>query len=279
MIEMYVGVDLGGTNFKAGSVSDGEILKEVANPVHRDNTKDELIHILYKTIDLLITPDVKAIGVGIPGVLDPNSGIIYDILNLPNWKEVPLRMLLEERYHLPVFLNNDANCFAKGEKIYGRGKPYSNFVGLSIGTGLGMGVIINNKLYNGVFCGAGEIGMVSYKDSIVEYYASSLFFEREYNQDTKFMSDLAFQGDAEALKAFSEFGTHLGNAINNILYVYAPEAIIIGGSISKSYDLFKAAMQEAIATFAYQKQIEHLKIELSDLGGIAILGAAALCID
>lgn len=272
-----IGVDLGGTNFKAGLVNEGNIITEAYNSVHRECSKSELIQTLFKTIDEVISKDVTGIGVGVPGVVDSDEGIIYDILNLPMWREVPLRDLLEQRYNIPVFINNDANCFAIGEKIYGKGKPYSNFVGLSIGTGLGMGVIINNKIYNGVFCGAGEIGMVSYKDSIVEYYASSLFFEREYQQNPKELSDLAFQGDKEALKIFSEFGVHLGNAIKNILYMYAPEAIIIGGSISKSLDLFKQSMEETIKTFAYSKQIENLKIETSELGGISILGAAALC--
>jgi len=275
---MIIGVDLGGTNFKAGLVSEGHIISKAFNSVFRDCSKSELIQKLFITIDKIITENVQGIGVGVPGVVDPDSGIIYDILNLPMWKEVPLRELLEQRYKLPVFINNDANCFAIGEKIYGRGKPYLNFVGLSIGTGLGMGVIINGKLYNGVYCGAGEIGMVGYRDSIVEYYASSLFFEREYQQNPKTLSKLAFKGDKEALKIFSEFGGHLGNAIKNILYMYAPEAIIIGGSISKSFPLFKESMEETIKTFAYPKQIEHLKIELSELGGIAILGAAALCV-
>ena len=90
---------------------------------------------------------------------------------------------------------------------------------------------------------------------------------------------MATKGDLKALKAFSEFGEHLGNAINNILYVYAPEAIIMGGSISKSYALFQQSMEDNVKTFAYQKQIEHLKIEISTLKGIAILGAAALCVD
>ena len=274
---MIIGVDLGGTNFKAGLVSEGNIISEAYNSVNRDCSKSELIQTLFKTIDEVFTENVKGIGVGVPGVVDSNSGIIYDILNLPMWKEVPLRDLLGPRYNIPVYINNDANCFAIGEKIYGHGKPYSNFVGLSIGTGLGMGVIINGQLYNGVFCGAGEIGMVGYKDSIVEYYASSLFFEREYQQNPKEMSELAFKGDKKALKMFSKFGEHLGNAIKNILYMYAPEAIIIGGSISKSFPLFKNSMEKTIKTFAYPKQIEHLKIELSDLDGIAILGAAALC--
>jgi glucokinase len=275
----YLGVDLGGTNFKAGRVKDGAIISEAFNSVRKNASKSKLIETLFLTIDSVITENVKSIGVGVPGVVDSVSGIIYDILNLPMWKEVPLRNLLELRYNLPVFLNNYANCFAIGEKIYGQGKPYANFVGLSIGTGLGMGVIINNKLYSGVLCGAGEIGMVAYKDSIMEYYASSLFFEREYQQNPKELSDLAFKGDKKALKIFSEFGKHLGHAINNILYMYAPEAIVIGGSISKSFELFKQSMEDTIKSFAYPKQIERLKIEISTLKGTAILGAAALCIE
>ena len=258
-MEEYLGVDLGGTNFKAGRVSDGIIISEASNPVSRGNTESDLIQVLFKTVDSVITKNVISLGVGVPGVVDPVSGIIYDVLNLPMWKQVPLKNLLEQRYNVPVFLNNDANCFTKGEKIYGSGKPFLNFVGLSIGTGLGMGVIINSQLYNGVLCGAGEIGMVTYKDSIIEHYASSLFFEKKYNQNAKEMSILASQGDSKALFAFSEFGKHLGNAINNILYMYAPDAIILGGSISKSYPLFKQSMEDTLKSFAYPKQIEHLK--------------------
>ena len=275
----YLGIDLGGTNFNTGRVKDGIIISESLNAVNRSLTETELFQTLFKTIDTVITKNVISIGVGVPGILDPVSGVIYDIQNLPMWKEVPLKSILEQRYNLPVFLNNDANCFAKGEKVYGCGKPYSNFVGLSIGTGLGMGIIVNNKLYSGELCGAGEIGMVTYKDSILEAYASSLFFIKKYNKNAKELSDLASQGDPKALYAFTEFGVHLGNAINNILYMYAPEAIVIGGSISKSYSLFKKSMENTIKSFAYPKQIELLKIEVSTLSGIAILGAVALCIE
>lgn len=275
----YLGVDLGGTNFKIGCVKDGIIISESSNAVNRNVSESELIQTLFKTIDTVITKNIISIGVGVPGILDPASGVIYDIQNLPLWKKVPLKSILENRYNLPVYLNNDANCFAKGEKVYGCGKPYANFVGLSIGTGLGMGVIVNNQLYSGELCGAGEIGMVTYKDSIIEHYASSLFFEKNYNQNAKSLSDLASQGDSKAIQAFTEFGVHLGNAINNILYMYAPEAIVIGGSISKSYALFKQVMEDTIKSFAYPKQIEDLKIEVSSLKSIAILGAAALCVD
>ena len=275
----YIGVDLGGTNFKAGRVSDGEIDLEATNPVHQNCTESELFNILFATIDALITKNTTAIGVGVPGIVDPDTGIIYDIINLPAWETIPLRDILEGRYSIPVHLNNDANCFAKGEYIYGAGKAYNNFVGLSIGTGLGMGIIIERKLHNGLFFGAGEIGMVTYKDSIIEYYVSSLFFERNFNATAKELSLLATQGDATALQAYREFGLHLGNAINNINYMIAPEAIVLGGSISKAFPLFKKSMEETLKTFAFPKQTEHLVIEVSGVNGIAILGAAALCID
>ncbi len=278
-MEEYLGVDLGGTNFNVGRVKEGVIISESINSVNRNFTETELIQTLFKTIDAVFTKNIKSIGVGVPGIVDAVSGVIYDILNLPNWKEVPLKSILEQRYNVPVFLNNDANCFVKGEKVYGLGRPYANFVGLSIGTGLGMGIIIDNQLYSGVFCGAGEIGMVTYKESIIEHYASSLFFSRNYKQNAKELSVLASQGDSNALIAYSEFGEHLGNAINNVLYMYAPEAIVLGGSISKSYSLYKQSMENTIKKFAYQKQIEHLKIEVSNLSGISILGAAALCIE
>lgn len=278
-MKIFLGVDLGGTNFNVGLVKDGIIISESLNAVNKNLTETELIQTLFKTIDAVFTKNLRGIGVGVPGILDSVTGVIYDIQNLPMWKKVPLKRILEQRYDVPVFLNNDANCFAKGEKVYGFGKPYSNFVGVSIGTGLGMGVILNNKLYSGVFCGAGEIGMVSYKDSIIEDYTSSLFFAKKYNQNAKELSDLALQGDAKALQAFTEFGKHLGIAINNILYMYAPEAIVIGGSISMSYELFKQPMLDVIKSFAYPKQIEHLKIDVSTLSGVAILGAAALCVE
>ena len=279
MANEFLGVDLGGTNFKVGRVKNAGIETTTENAVGRDVSEKELMATLYKSIDSVMIPAVTGIGVGVPGVVDPIEGIIYDIQNLPMWKEVHLKELLESRYNIPVRLNNDANCFALGEKLFGKGARYKNFLGLSIGTGIGMGVIINNKLYNGVLCGAGEIGMITYKESIIEHYASSLFFSNTYNRNAKELSELAQKGDAFALKAFSEFGIHLGEAIKNILYMYAPEAIILGGSISKAYTLFEASVKTSLKTFAYQKQIENLKIEISSKDGLAILGAAALCIE
>jgi glucokinase len=278
MDRKLLGVDIGGTNFKIGRIKNSKIEKEISTDVDISLTEEETLHTLLKSIDHLINSDIQGIGVGVPGVVDPITGIIYDIQNIPAWKEVPLKEILQQRYNLPIFINNDANCFALGEKIFGKGRNYENFVGLSIGTGLGMGIIINNQLYNGVLCGAGEIGMIGYKDSIIEKYASSLFFSTNYDRSAKELSEMAEKGNTMALKAFVEFGVHLGEAIKNILYMYAPEAIILGGSISKAYPYFRKSVESSLKSFAYQKQIENLKIETSNQHELAILGAAALCL-
>lgn len=277
--KQYIGVDLGGTKFSMGRVENGQIIDRSHQVISNQTSKEEILSILTSKLDSIMTSEVKGIGLGVPGILDPETGIIYDIQNIPAWKEVPLKELLEERYRLPVALNNDANCFALGEHLFGKGKDYQNFVGLSIGTGLGMGVIINNHLYNGVMCGAGEIGMMPYKEGIVEEYAGSFFFQREYGTSARALHDGALQGDEKALEAFSLFGCHLGEAVKMILFMYAPEAIILGGSISKAFRFFEKSLWDRVRTFDYSKQIEYLTIEVSTQADLAILGASALCLE
>ncbi|MHB1108493.1 MAG: ROK family protein, partial [Lutibacter sp.] len=263
---------------KIGRVENGKVVEKTFKAVDKIATKEKTLSLLFEAIDSVIKPNIVGIGVGVPGVVDPLTGIIYDIQNIPAWEEVALKDILEQRYGLPVSINNDANCFALGEKIFGKGKNYENFIGLSIGTGIGAGVIINSRLYNGVLCGAGEVGMLAYKDSIIEDYAGSFFFSKKHNTSAKEISERAKNGDDSALKLFDEFGLHVGEAIKAILYMLAPEAIILGGSISKSFPLFKNSLESSLNTFAYQKQIQNLKIEVSNQPGIAILGAASLCL-
>jgi glucokinase len=277
MDSIVLGIDIGGTYLKIGRVENGVIVKQTFSSVDSKATEEETLFSLFEAIDSIINSDVSAIGIGVPAVVDPITGVVYDVQNIPSWKEVALKEIVEQRYNIPVFLNNDANCFALGEKIFGKGKNHENFIGLSIGTGIGMGVIINNALHNGVLCGAGEVGMLPYKGSIIEEYSSSHFFLNNYNLSAEELSQSAAEGNETALQAYAEFGFHLGECIKSILYMYAPEAIIIGGSISKAFPYFKKTIAVSLQTFAYQKQIQNLKIETSNYDGIAILGAASLC--
>lgn len=277
MDNIVLGIDIGGTNIKIGLIENNRIIKQSFCGIDVKATEEETIWSLFKLIDGIINSEVTAIGIGVPAVVDPLTGIVYDVQNIPAWKEVGLKEIILQRYKLPVFINNDANCFALGEKIFGKGKQYENFIGLSIGTGIGMGIIIDHRLYNGVLCGAGEVGMLPYKDGIMEDYSSGDFFINHYNLSAKYLYQEAEKGNQPALDAFNEFGFHLGECLKAIIYMFAPEAIILGGSISKAYPYFKSSMEQSLQTFAYQKQIQNLKIETSNQDGIAILGAASLC--
>jgi glucokinase len=272
----FIGVDLGGTSFSMGRVINGMVVDPRSTQINSKASSEIILKTLIDSLDATITPEVKGIGVGVPGIVDPEHGVIYDIQNIPAWKEVPLQEILYRKYNIPVALNNDANCFALGEKRFGVGQAFSNFVGLTLGTGLGMGVIIHNELYSGVMSGAGEIGMLPYKEGIMEAYAGSFFFQREYGESAKDLHEKALLKDAKALEAYDAFGVHLGEAIKMALFMYAPEAVILGGSIAMAFPFFKKSMHKTVASFAYQKQIEHLVIECSNRPNLAILGAAAL---
>lgn len=272
----YIGVDLGGTSFSIGRVVNGMVVDTHTTHIDSKKSSEDILQTLINAIDATFTPEVRGIGVGVPGIVDPRNGIIYDIQNIPAWKEVPLQEILHRKYSVPVSLNNDANCFALGEKRFGKGQMFHNFVGLTLGTGLGMGVIINDVLYSGVMSGAGEIGMLPYRGGIIEEYAGSFFFSREYGESAKELHEKAVRKNEKALQAFEAYGVHLGEAIKIALFMYAPEAVILGGSIAKAYPFFKDSMHETVAAFAYQKQIEALVITCSTHPNLAILGAAAL---
>jgi glucokinase len=279
MSEKIIGIDLGGTNIRAGLVQNGEADKILSKRTNSDGTFEEVLQDVFHLIDQLFDRSITAIGIGVPSVVDIKTGTVYDVQYIPSWKEVPLKTLLEKRYAVPVFVNNDANCFALGEYHFGKGKGVDSMIGLTIGTGLGSGIILSKKLYAGAHCGAGEFGMVDYLDQFVEYYASGQFFENVYNVDGGEVFRKAKSGDATALKMYEELGRHLGNAIKLVLYTYDVSLIILGGSVRHAYPFFEKAMWERIQTFAYRNTIKNLRIEISGLENSGILGAAALYYD
>lgn len=277
--QQVIGIDLGGTHVRAGIIHENQVTKMVSDHIPASANVEEVLTILYEQIEEILNPAVNAIGIGVPSVVDVERGIVYDVQNIPSWKEVPLKDLLEERFHLPVLINNDANCFALAEKYFGKGKQVQSMIGLSIGTGLGAGIIINDKLYAGINCGAGEFGEVNYLDHNYEYYASGQFFENFYKTTGKEIFEKALKNDATALAIFNEFGAHLGNAVKMILFTYDPELIVIGGSIKESFQYYQKAMWEHINTFTYPKSLAKLRIELSELMLPGVLGAGALFYD
>ena len=274
-----IGIDLGATNIRGAVVSEEKISEIISRRIQTKGTEQQVLEDVYSLIGALIDKDIKAIGLGVPSVVDVKLGIVYDVVHIPSWKEVHLKELLESRYHIPVFVNNDANCFALGEHYFGKGKGVDDMIGLTIGTGLGAGVIINNHLYAGKNCGAGEFGMVDYLDYNYEYYCSGSFFQNVYGLNGEEVFKSAKKGDENALKLYTELGKHLGNAIKMIMYTYDTGLIILGGSVQLGFEFFEQAMWERIKTFEFPKSIEQLQIKTSALENSGILGAAALYYD
>jgi glucokinase len=274
-----VGIDLGGTNVRAGLVAGGRLRDVRTAPVRSRGSMEDVLEDIFGVVDAVMRDEVAGLGAGVPSVIDLKTGTVYDVQNIPSWTKVPLKARLEERYKRPVNVNNDANAFAAGEKHFGKIAPYDSAVGLIVGTGLGAGIIANGRLYSGVNCGAGEFGMLPYLDRDFEAYASGQFFERVHGLTGRELAVRAERGDGAALTAFAEFGRHLGEAVKAICYAVDPEIIVLGGSVSRSFRFFQAALWETFQSYAYSIARERLKIEVSATDNIALLGAAALYLD
>ena len=117
-----IGIDLGATNIRGAVVIGDTLLNIVSARIHSDGSVEEVLNDIYQVVDALIDDSIVAIGIGVPSVVDVINGIVYDVQYIPSWVEVPLKRLMEATYHIPVFVNNDANCFAVGEYHFGKGK-------------------------------------------------------------------------------------------------------------------------------------------------------------
>lgn len=277
--ESIIGVDLGGTNVSIGRVESHQIIEHVSANITTSGEVQQIMSEIVAGIEQVFDPSIAGIGIGVPSIVDVEEGIVYNVQNIPSWEEVHVKKILEDRFQRPVYVNNDANCFAVGEKYFGKGKKFCNLVGVTLGTGLGAGIIIDDRLYSGTNCGAGEFGSISYRDRIIEYYCSGQFFENVHGIKGQQVYEKAREGHAVSLEIFDEFGTHLGEAVKTILFAVDPEAIILGGSVCQSFPYFEKAMWDRINTFPYRKTIDRLVVETSDQKHSAVLGAAALYYD
>jgi glucokinase len=272
-----IGVDLGGTKVEATRLRGTTIQQSERKLIRAKGSAQQVLQDMIEVIRAVWSPEVTAIGIGVPSIVDVEQGIVYDVQNIPSWQEVPLKAVMEAQFECPVAVNNDANCFALGEKHFGEAQHYDNVVGLIVGTGIAGGIIINGRLYTGPHCGAGEFGMLPYLDHHLEYYASGQYFSNIHGTDGATVAERAARGDRTALSLFKDFGHHLGNAIMAILYTYDPDVIVMGGSVSKAYYFFEESLHERLRTFAYPRVIESLELKISQHPNIAVLGAAMLC--
>ena len=271
---MKIGVDLGGTNVRAALMDDTTVVRKEKAPCPAKGTQEEVIEAIAALIEPLVCEEVTSIGMGVPSVVDTKRGIVYNVANIPSWQEVHLKDIFEERFGIPVHINNDANCFALGESRFGQGRGYKDVVGVTLGTGVGSGIMIGGHLYEGRNAGAGEIGCLSYLDKDYESYCSTPFFVAHNTSGAK-LAAKAQAGDAAAQALWDEFGHHLGELVKATLFAYDPEAIIFGGGIAAGHPHFEAAMRKTVETFPFETA-KDVKILFSTDGDMGLYGASVL---
>lgn len=288
-----MGVDIGGTNIRLGIVDDkGKILYRKRFPTLKEQGKDEVITRLLKAIaDVKKNSKypIRRIGIGCPGPLDSRKGIVLSPPNLPGWNKVPLKNIVQKRFNLPVVLENDANCFALGEKWRGAAKGCKDIVCLTLGTGIGGAIILNGALYTGKDGFGGELGHMSInfdgpkcgcgKRGCLEAYASATALVKRYKGKQNVTSEeiykLALRGDRRAKKVLKETALYLGVAISNFVNAFNPEIVVLGGGLAKAGDSIFPEIRRIVRKISLKPLLRNLKIvpaKLSEDAGI--IGAA-----
>jgi glucokinase len=311
-----IGVDLGGTTTKIAFISFyGEILNKWEIPTDKSNEGKNIPTDIAKAIDRKLDElghsknEIHGIGIGAPGPVDLTSGIIYEAVNL-GWKDqYPLKDLLEVETSLPVVVDNDANVAALGEMWKGAGNGAKDLVCVTLGTGVGGGVIANGDIVHGKRGAAGEIGHITSiavggapcncgKSGCLETIASAtgivrLAHEalqkgqqegklgeifREYGQvSAKDVFDAARNGEKSALEVIENVASHLGVALANIANTLNPEKIVLGGGVSRAGDILLGPVKENFLKHSFPSVAKSTEIAIATLGNDAgVIGAAWL---
>jgi len=275
---MRLGIDIGGTNISLGLVDNGTVVRSISVPsFHKDDTMEQTLEYISSKIEKLITPETDMIGIGVPSVVDINKGIVYETQNIPSWKEVHLKEYLEERFGVRVAVNNDANCYAMG--VYGTfpadSKP-GDLVVITLGTGVGLGIVHEGKLFCGANCGAGELCSLPYMDSILEDYCSKKYFTAA-GWDSIAAAQAAIEKAPAAIQLFEEFGKHMGALLTAVMLAYDPSHIVLSGGIAHNYPFFRESMVRHIREgYPYMNSFEKLVIGTCTDDNIPVLGAALI---
>jgi glucokinase len=276
--QLYIGVDIGGTSMVAARFSESEMFEKAEVATGAERPAEEIMQSLFQAIRRVMSDEVVGIGIGAPGFMDGETGEILLINNIPSFNGFSVKQAVEKEFKLPVFQSNDANCFALGEAWFGAGKPFKNLVGVTLGTGLGGGIIINRKIYTGLAGGAGELGCFSFKGGIVEDTCSAALFANKYQRTGLELYEKAKSGDTIALAAFDELGRNIGEMLNTVMFILAPEAFVIGGSIANGWEFLEKPIRKEIDKFPVDLISEKTQLVRARLENAGLYGAAALCI-
>ena len=298
---MYTfGIDLGGTNIKIGLVDNkGRILfKKVLKTAHYSNNKDDIIDIIIDIVELVIRrkklkkSSIRGIGFALPGPLDIKKGVVYYFPNIRGWRNVPLKKIIEKKLGLHTAIDNDANLFALAEHKFGVARKIDNFILLTLGTGVGGGLVLNGKLYHGFSFTAAEVGHIPVNlrgpscncggRACLERYVGNTYIEKHARNifsrkiSLEELSALAKRGDKKAINIWQDVGTYLGVALTGVINVLNPEAIILSGGVAEAGEVLFSAIRKTIKSRAMppNNKAKILKAKLGSDAGI--LGAASL---
>jgi len=286
-----MGIDLGGTKIITGIMNHtGKIIGEpvrVSTPAAEN--ADQIFGKMVNSIELslknssLSIDSINSIGVGAPGPLNINEGMILTPPNLPTFHNFPLKNKLEKLFNLRVFINNDGNCFVLGETLFGAGKNCKIVFGITLGTGYGSGIVINNKIYDGFTGTASEIWCFPYRGGIIEDYVSGKSVQSAYRKlsgeilEPPEILENAKNGNDFALKTWKELGKHLGVSLAYVVNLIDPEIIVIGGSLSNAFNFFIESLKENLFKHVNPEPANKIKIKASHLGKYGgLIGAASL---
>ena len=316
MDDFVIGVDLGGTNLRLAIVNpQGALLDRMHCPVESIRGKEAVLRDLVSSVrtltERLRSTDghLLAVGVGIPGVIRAEEGIVSQSPNLPGWIEFDVRTPLEEGLEVPLTIENDANCFALGEFWQGAGRDTKHFCALTLGTGVGGGIILNGAIWRGADGMAGEVGHMIIEANgrpckcgsrgCLEQYASATAIRqfavealtshrdtplRRWQENPEGLSakdvfEAAKQGDGVALDVFHRMGYFLGIGLTTLINLLNIEMIVLGGKVSDAWELFIADTQKAVRERAFKVPARRAKIVKSVLGDNGgLMGAAYLAL-
>ena len=287
-----IGIDLGGTAIKLGRFSaDGHLLEQQQLQTPQPATPGAVCIALVEAIDDL-DPNRRAlvVGIGLPGPMDVGARVARICINLPGWEDIPLADWLESRLQRRVTLANDGNCALVGEAWMGAAKGCSDVVMLTLGTGVGGGVMLSGRLFTGHNGAAAEPGLIGLDPSgppcnsgnrgSLEQFASIAALRRLWDGDPAELATLAAHGDAKAQAVWSRYGSTLGVGISSLVYMFTPELVLLGGGISGAASHFLPSVRKEVEQRVQAVSRQGLRIEACALGnGAGRLGAARLAIE
>lgn len=308
---MNIGIDFGGTTISAGIVENGKVLYKDTIDTHSERTYEEILTDIINLVEKLTNKDsslkVEKVGMAVPGTIDSELGKVIYSCNF-SFENKLIKKDLQDKLKLPVFIENDANCAALGESCYGGAKNKKDSITLTLGTGIGAGIIINNKIHKGFNSTAGEIGhMVIEQDGLLctcgrkgcwETFASTRALVRQTREAAKNNPDSKINqvvnnniklvdgrtlfkamdlNDKTAEEVFNKYISYLASGITNIINIFAPEIILIGGGISNEGERLLAPLREIVYKDVYCKYVDQTEIARTQLGSDSgIIGASVL---